>query len=148
MGVDRIYATALQAQVRARLGGARCRIDAYLRIMPWPGGTHIMRSGGHVEPASSHLLPFSHFFFHFLSLSLFGPSCANFFFLFLGPSCVQPLFFGLIGKVTLQLLRVRDIPLQVLILEICYSHMSFNTLGPPAEYVSLLLFYMDHIALL
>ena len=48
----------------------------------------------------------------------------------------------------MQLLRVGDIPLQLLIFEICYSYTSFNTLGPPAGYVSLLPFRMDRIALL
>ena len=47
------------------------------------------------------------------------------------------LFFGLIRRVPLQLLRIGDIPLQLLILEICYSHTSFNTLDPPAGYVFL-----------
>ena len=56
-------------------------------------------------------------------------------------------YLGLIGRVPLQLLRVGDIPLQLLIFEICYSHTSFNTLTPPAGYVSLLLFRMDRITL-
>ena len=58
------------------------------------------------------------------------------------------MIFGLIERVPLQLLRVGDIPLQLLIFEICYSYTSFNTLGPPAGYVSLLPFRMDRIALL
>ena len=59
-----------------------------------------------------------------------------------------PKFFWIIGSITLQLLRVGEMLLQLLILEICYSHMSFNTLGPPAGYVSLWLFCMDRIALM
>ena len=55
------------------------------------------------------------------------------------------MIFGLIGRVPLQLLRVGDIPLQLLIFEICYSYTSFNTLGPPIGYVSLCFFCMDCI---
>ena len=56
-------------------------------------------------------------------------------------------FFLVNWKHTIATLRVRETLLQ-LILEICYSHISFNTLDPPAGYLSLWLFRMDRIALL
>ena len=57
-------------------------------------------------------------------------------------------FFLVNWKHTIATFRVRETLLQLLILEICYSHTSFNTLDPPAGYLSLWLFHMDRIAFL